>query len=245
MEKFPYETFLELWKGSHRKANPLIKYAWVSDPITKVEKVERKRSLYLPYLIAYWKSGVLRLLFDSGIINEISGIVRSLKDRNRSCGKPCQFGFGGQSAFYHYLNYFTEFSSFRFQYDSVFSSKYSLPFDFRLFFPDHNFTVEIKTSLPNMKTCNYYKSVKDPNPYPDYCVSIKALDESMRFYEVYGYCSGLDVQKVNPTLNRRGYLVHPIPLNRKHFIDYAAFHQEVLDLPFGKFNTEHYIKQSG
>jgi len=147
------------------------------------------------------------------------------------------FGFGSQYAFNHYLNYFVKHSKFRFQYDDVFSSEFSLPSDFRIFFPNQAFWVEVKSTPPNLSYCRYYKSKRDPNPYPDYCVVVKALDEEMLNYEVYGYCKGSHVQGVKPK-DKGISVVHEIPLNRHYFRPYSDFHE---DIARAKFDDEHYV----
>lgn len=229
--KFIDETFLSIFKGSLSKANPLKRFTWASAP--------QSMSIVKPIKGECEASGVLHLSFDGALRTEIEGVRTALMNRGKSCNKPCMFGYGGQYAYYHYLNYFMEHSKFRFRYDCVYGSAYGLPHDFRIFFPTHRFWIEVKTSPPNMSYCRYYKI--DPNPFPEWVVYVKALDEEMLNYELYGYCEGLHVQTFERKL-RYGKPCYEIPANRDHFNPYIEFHNSILRLPYlEKFDTEHYV----
>jgi hypothetical protein len=130
-----------------------------------------------------------------------------------------------------------EFSKFRFRYDCVYGSAYGLPYDFHIFFPTHHYFVEVKTVPPNMSYCRYYKSTR--YSFPDYVVCVKALDEEMLNYELYGYCKGSHVQALE-LKTVHGSSCYEIPVNRDHFNSYIEFHKSILNLPYlEKFDTEH------
>jgi len=243
--KFHEET-LEIFKGSLSKVTPLNAFRWIKEPKpiqpqTRIRSDRVEKIRLMKYFTGLFKdSGVLYLAFDVGIRGQIEGVRLSLLNRGKQCGRPAQFGYGGQYSFYHYLNYFMAFSEFRFQHDCVFGSAFNLPYDFRIFFPKHKFSLEVKTSLPKMAYCRYYKT--DPNPFPDWVVCVRALDEQMLTYELYGYCTGSDVQKIEPKLIK-GSTCYEIPIDRDHFKPYNNFHTKILRLPMlEKFDNNHYIK---
>jgi hypothetical protein len=230
------KTLLDLFLGSLSRANPLKRFAWISEP----EEIETKgRNRIREIKGEFAEDGVLRLSFDTGIRTEIEAVSFALKNRNYPCERPCQFGFGAQYAFFHYLNYFSEFSKFRFRYDDVFGSRFNLPADFRIFFPKLAFWLEIKSTFPNMSYCRYF--VSKHNEYPEYAVCVRVLNEEMTNYEIYGFCTGSDVQKI-PREIVCGFPCHEIPVTREYFKPYSDFHKTVLKLPMvEKFDNEHYV----
>jgi len=232
-KKFSDETFLKLFKGSLSQANPLKRFKWVSEPESSLKTVKAVKGEFFP-------SGVLRLIFEIGIRMEIEGVRHTLINEGKECGRPCQFGYGSQYAYWHYLNYFSEFSSFRFQYDCVFGSSYNKPADFRIFFPDYDFWLEVKSAPPNMECCRYFVTQKNYS-YPEWVVCVKCLDEEMLKYEIYGFCSGSHVQEISRELIH-GFPCHQIPLNREHFKSYNDFHENILKLPYVEnFDNDHYV----
>ena len=219
--------------GSLSQANPLKRFKWVTEPEFDLEEVKAVKGEFV-------ESGSLFLSFDVGIQMEIEGVRHSLINRGKSCGRPCQFGYGSQYSYWHYLNYFSEVSPFRFQYDCVFGSSYNKPADFRIFFPDYAFWLEVKSVPPTMDYCRYYVTQKNYT-YPEWVVCIKCLDEEMLNYEVYGFCSGSHVQDISPELIH-GFTCHQIPVNREHFKPYSDFHENILKLPLVEsFDNEHYV----
>jgi hypothetical protein len=67
---------------------------------------------------------------------EMEGVRLALKSRGKTCGRPCQFGYDAQFAYFLYLNLFCEHANFVFVYDDLFGSRFCLPYDFRIRFPD-------------------------------------------------------------------------------------------------------------
>jgi hypothetical protein len=230
-KKFPDETFLNDFLGSLSPANPLKRFKWVSDELA-LKTVK-------PIKGEWVENGSLLLSFDIGIREEINGVRITLKNRGKPCKRPCEFGYGAQYSYYHYLNFYSDVSPFRFQYDCVFGSRFNKPADFRIFFPDYAFWLEVKSVPPTYSNCRYFKN--QFTPYPDYVVCIKCLDEEMLNYEVYGFCTGSDVQKVKPKIGSE-FLCHEIPANREHFKPYSDFHKNVLKLPYMEtFDNDHYV----
>jgi len=232
MTGFTDETFLEIFMGSLSTANPLRSYEW------RLGNIDFPSSKVLP-IRTEWYGDVLSLNFDVGIKSEIDGVADALKKRGKKCERACQFGYGSQYAFYHYLNLNCERANFVFQYDDVFSSRYCLPWDFRIRFPTYAFTLEIKSVPPKMSNCRYYV-----NPYyslPDHVVCVNCKDEDMLSYELYGWCLGSDVTRLKPT-KLRGKTFFEIPVNRLYFKPYFDFHTEKLKLPYiERFDNEHYV----
>ena len=228
------KKLLDIFMGSLSTANPLKRFAWIAKHDDGSSDVKKIRGGFV-------EDGVLRLSFDNAIRTEIEAVALVLNNRGRQrpCERPCQFGFGAQYAFYHYLNYFAEFSKFRFQYDDPFGSRFNLPADFRIFFPKLAFWLEIKSTFPNMSYCRYFTSKY--YDYPDHVVCVRVLNEEMTIYELYGFCSGSDVQKI-PCNFVCGMKCHEIPVTREFFKPYSEFHKTILKLPMiEKFDNEHYV----
>jgi hypothetical protein len=222
------------------RKNPLKSFKWISLPEfkpipSKLLSLEPIKSMKGQAL----QSGVLRLTFDIGIIMKIEAIAQTLQHRRkRKLSRNEKFGWGGQFAFHHYLDFFVDWSPFRFQPDDPFSSRFSKPADF-VIFPDWAkcFSIEIKTAPPNSSKIHYFKN--DPNPYPNYFVAVEAV--SMNVYEVFGYMLGSEVEKSKSTLYR-GLTTHSFYLNHEVFRPYSDFHQNVLRLPLlDEFDNEHYV----
>jgi len=224
------KKLLDLFLGSLSRANPLKRFKWIRD-VSKVVKIDGTMT----------EDGTIKLYFDNAIITEIQAVALALNNRGKDppCTRPCQFGYGAQYAFYHYLNYFSEQSKFRFRYDDVFGSRFNLPADFRIFFPKLAFWLEVKSNFPNMKYSRYFTS--QYYQYPEYVVCVRVLNEEMTNYEIYGFCKGSDVQKI-PTKLVLGYPCHEIKVTREFFTPYSEFHKTILKLPLvEKFDNEHYV----
>jgi len=225
------KKLLDIFLGSVSTPNPLKRFKWQSEPI--------KPSDVHPIHGDFAEDGVLRLSFDNGIRTEIEAVSIALKNRNYPCKRPCMFGFGAQYAFYHYLNYFASRAKFRFEHDDVFGSGYNLTSDFHIFFPNRSFWLEIKSVPPTYSNCHYYAPMY--GTYPDYATVIRCLDEEMQNYEVYGYCTGEEVQKV-PSKPAYQNVYHEMPTTREYFKPYSDFHKTILKLPMvERFDNEHYV----
>jgi hypothetical protein len=225
---------LDIFEGSLSIANPLNRFAWISEP-------EKTETNVVKIHAEFAEDGVLRLFFDNAIITEIDAVALALNNRGKDppCRRPCKFGMGAQFAYFHYLNFFSEQSKFRFRYDDPFGSRYNLPADFRIFFPKLAFWLEVKSSFPNMKYSRYFTSKY--NEYPEYVVCVRVLNEEMTSYELYGFCTGSDVQKI-PSKVVYGCPCHEIPVTREFFKPYTEFHKTILKLPFlEKFDNDHYV----
>jgi len=224
------KTSLDLFLGSLSTANPLKRFKWIRDP-REVLKIEGTMT----------EDGTIKLYFDNAIITEIQAVALALNNRGKipPCARPCQFGYGAQYAFYHYLNYFSEDSKFRFKYDDVFGSRFNLPADFRIFFPESEFWLEVKSNFPNMTYSRYF--VSKYYQYPEYVVCVRILNEEMTNYEIYGFCTGSDVKKI-PRETVCGLPCHQIPVTREFFKPYSDFHKTILKLPMVEtFDSEHYV----
>lgn len=225
------KKFLDVFLGSVSKPNPLIRFAWISEDYEPDEKSEIVAIRGEPS-----EQGTLKLYFDSAIKTEIDAIFNAVKNRGKRINqeRPFKFGFGAQTAYWHYLNFFQKRSKFRFSYDDPFGSYYNRPYDFRIFFPKLAFWLEIKSQIPNMSMCRYF--ISPYYRYPEYVVCVRVLNEEMTNYEIYGFCTGEDVQKIP----HGAY--HEIPVDREHFRLYSEFHTKILKLPMiEKFDNEHYV----
>lgn len=226
------KKLLDIFLGSVSTPNPLKRFAWISEQPSVSSDVKKIRG-------GFAEDGVLRLSFDNGIRTEIEAVSIALKNRNYPCKRPCMFGFGAQYAFYHYLNYFASRAKFRFEHDDVFGSGYNLTSDFHIFFPKSSFWLEIKSVPPTYSNCHYYAPMW--GTYPDYATVVRCLDEEMQNYEVYGYCTGEEVQKV-PSKPAYKNVYHEMPTTREFFKPYSEFHNTILKLPMlERFDNEHYV----
>ena len=228
------KKLLDIFEGSLSRENPLRQFAWISDPQKPIRGIDTIHGKFT-------EEGTLRLSFDTGIRTETQAVAQSLINRGSKCDRPCQFGFGAQYAFYHYLNFFASHAKFRFEHDDVFGSGYNLTSDFHIFFPKRSFWLEIKSVPPTYSNCHYYAPMW--NTYPDYATVIRCLDEEMQNYEVYGYCTGEDVQKVIPKPAYKN-VYHEMPTTRAFFRPYSEFHTKILKLPLlERFDNEHYTQE--
>ena len=228
------KKLLDVFLGSLSTANPLKRFTWISERPSVSSDVHPIRGDFV-------EDGTIKLYFDSAIITEIDAVALALNNRGKQppCRRPCKFGFGAQYSFYHYLNYFSERSKFRFRYDDPFGSRFNLPADFRIFFPKLAFWLEIKSTFPNMSYCRYF--VSKHNEYPEYAVCVRVLNEEMTNYELYGFCTGSDVQKI-PSKLVYGCPCHEIPVTREFFKPYSDFHKTILELPMvERFDNNHYV----
>jgi hypothetical protein len=90
-----------------------------------------------------------------------------------------------------------------------------------------------------MKYSRYYAS--QYYEYPEYVVCVRVLNEEMTNYEIYGFCTGSDVQKI-PRETVCGLPCHQIPVTREYFKPYSDFHKTILKLPMvERFDNEHYV----
>lgn len=235
------ESHLKSFKWNRERTEPIGLKPLSRKPIVHIESRKLEPLDVIREMRGEFNDETLFLSFDSGILRLVEAIPFMFKDRKKTWRDYYRFGWAGQYAYTDYLNFFSLKSKFQYRFDNAFSTSYNLLADVHIHFlipKEYDFWVEIKTALPKRESVRYF--LNPYNPYPEYVVCVKALNEHPTEFEFYGYCHGSDVKKLD-LIKLKGYSCHEIPLDRNHFKPYSIFHEKILKLPFlESFNDEHY-----
>lgn len=237
-------------KTGSKRENPLASLTWLwdtkpppsnelppSNEHDKLKPLKFKRHLEGEFIPEQppEKYGYLRLTFDSGLRDMVESFSEKtqIARKQKSSGEPQRHGWAGQFAFDSYLNFFAkayEDYNLSVHSDNPIYSKKPEPQDFIIKRPNHKLMrIEIKTAPPSRRKISYCKYSGKPDP--THLVVIKAVDDSMLRYDIYGFMSVFRLKTLR-TYFMYGKVCSTILLNRHNFRYFNHFHEKVLGLPY-------------